>query len=154
MNKIIAFVLFLNLFLFSCQDNLVQSSKHVVDRGLWYINQPAIFDWRVEDTLASYNMVLQLSHDVDLPFENIYVKCVTQYPDSSLKEQVVSFDLLDHYGKPNGEISGNTCIAEIPLIMNFKYPQMGFYQIQIIPYSRINPISGIHSLELVINKTK
>lgn len=154
MNKISSIIIFLSLFQYSCQDNLVLSKKHTVDNGMWYINQPAVFDWKVEDTLASYNMLLQLNHQVDLAYENIYVKCITQYPDSSLKEQVVSFDLLDHYGKPNGDISGNSCLAEIPLIMNFKYPQMGSYQLRIIPYSRINPISGIHSLELIINKKK
>lgn len=149
-----------NLFLFilctllssGCDKSVIfEKSQEFSDKS-WSNEEILDFNWNIQDTVARYNFKLFISHSVDLQFQNIYLKCLTLFPDSSAKEQILSLELFQPNGTPFGQCSGNSCETEIPLIENTKFRYTGNYGLRIEQYGRDSILQGVELLRLQIAK--
>lgn len=143
----------LSVFVISCTTKVVYKHTVKIENGFWTYENPAQFSFSVQDTSILYRLALNIEHGDDYPYENLYVKIHTEYPDQSTKADVVSLELADHSGLWNGACRRNTCRVNIPLQEKTYFSDPGDYTLQLEQYMREDSIPGIRSLELILVKT-
>lgn len=148
-----AFVLF-SLIYAGCNDDTIFQKKIEIRKEGWSYDDRLIFDFTIEDTLKKYNLLLDVEHNGDYGFQNLYVRFHTTYPSGETKTQTVSLELADKRGLWNGKCRGNTCTVEIPLQVNATFKEKGTYRIAIEQYMRKNPLPGIKGMVLKITPVK
>ncbi len=141
----LVFVLF-----WSCSEEKLYSKKIDFPDNRWSYSHPIKFNWIVKDTNLWYSMNLIIDHDAEMDYQNIYVKCLTTFPDSSVKEQIVSFELYTTSGKPLGQCGSSKCSTEIDLLPKIKFQFQGEYSLDLIQHGRDSIISGLRNMELTI----
>ncbi len=148
------FVLFcmlgINLFVLSCKSKVILDKEIQIPKQIWSQREIISFEWNVNDTTGTYNMELNIEHDVNFPFQNQYVLINTIFPDQVKKEQLLSLELFDTGGKPYGVCSSNTCSTNLLLQQKIKFPMIGTYQMQIKQFGRDTALQGVHQLHLRI----
>ncbi len=103
----------------------------------------------ISDTATVFDVDLHVHFDHEIyPYQNLYVKTITTFPDGEAYEQLLSLNLFTRIGYVEGPCKGSECIVEIPLQQQVFFPHAGQYILQIMPWMRIDEISGIHSLVL------
>jgi len=146
------FCLFLILFLNACQQPFY-SKDHKIENSIWTYAQIVPFQWAVSDTTEVYDVRLLIHHLPDLKFQNIYVKAITEFPDKPISEQLLSLELLNPSGVPNGNCSGNQCESIIVLNEKIQFSALGNYGLKLQQHSRQDSLPGILSLQLEIVKS-
>jgi len=136
----------------SCQSDRVYSNSIDIQDEKWAYNQVLEFEWNIEDTASLYRLLLVVDHDLSIPFQNIYVRCKTVYPDQTLiSASDVSLELLQENGKPYGECStGANCKLELLLQDKARFPQLGKYKLSIQQNSRVDPYIGLKKIGLQV----
>jgi gliding motility-associated lipoprotein GldH len=142
------------LFVFACNSNSIYHQKNELENQTWSYNNAMLFKWTVKDTADWYRMMLKIDHASNLNYRNLYVKCLTLFPDHSQKEQILSLELFDETGKPFGKCSGSGCTTEISLLPKTKFQFQGDYELSIIQYGRDSIVKGLNNFELDISKIK
>ena len=99
-------------------------------------------------------MILNVTHDNDLPYENFYVKINSIYPDKTRKTDILSLEFADESGTWMGKKSGDNFLAPIALQPIAKFKKIGIYKMIFYQNSRIDSLKGIQSLELEIDKKR
>ncbi len=149
-----SFWISLLISLSSCNDGLLFREKIVLDSQHWTYSNQLQYNWTVNDTLAWYSLQLNIEHDINLDYRNLYVKCFTHFPDGSKKEQVLSLELFNEMGISFGKCNNSTCNTEIVLLPKTKFQFMGEYQLSIEQYGRDSILHGLSSFEMSIHKLK
>lgn len=124
--------------------------KTVETGGTWTYGDPMVFDIEVTDTDTFYDMVLDLNHESDFGYQNIYVKIDTDFPVKEDTEDVVSLDISDGKGSFLGNCSGGTCRVEILLQKSFRFENPGKHIVTISQYGRTEDLNGVNNATLSI----
>ncbi len=138
------------LFWISCNSDSIFSTTVNIENSILQDSQRIDFNWKINDTLGKYNLILSIKHTGELPSQNLYIKCISSSPNNQISEQVVSLELLNSAGKPYGKCSFGDCDLKIILASNIFFPSVGNYSLTILPYSRITPFPGIKQIGLSI----
>lgn len=149
-----AFFFLIFLLFPACNNNSIFHQIIKIENNKWMYSQRLNYKWSVKDTSDSYSITLKIVHDPNLEYRNVYVKCLTSFPDSSKKEQVLSLELFNESGKPFGHCSSASCNTEITLISKTKFQFQGEYGLSIEQYGRDSMVKGLQSFELDIEKIK
>ena len=139
------------LMLVSCHQPTVYKKQFDIPNQVWTYQDSLKFEWTIQDTQTAYNLELELGHDQNVPYSNVYVLCHTIYPDKTEFTQPVSLDILDKHGRSNGRCSGRICKCIIPLQTQAHFPVQGNYSLSFTQYSRTDSFPGLHYLALNIN---
>jgi gliding motility-associated lipoprotein GldH len=123
-----------------------KESKSVAD-AMWAKDNPLIFEFDVEDTVAKYDIILAVTYKEDFKYTNQYISVNTIFPNSKKIEDIVSLELTKSNGETYGKCSGNDCTVPILFQENISFSSQGKYKIIIGQYSRMDTISGIESME-------
>jgi len=150
-NIAILVIAILSLFI-SCKQSFIYKNEIPITNMQWDSSQIIRFNWEVQDTAVWYQLNLKLKHALELEYQNLYVKSITEFPDQSQKEQILSFELFDNSGKPTGTCGSTSCTTEISLLPKFKFPQLGKYQLSLEQFSRDQSVNGIASFKLEVSK--
>ncbi|MDQ3142605.1 MAG: gliding motility lipoprotein GldH [Bacteroidota bacterium] len=147
------FCIFLSSALLVCCDSAqIYKQEIKVSNESWTYDEVLDFSWSIQDTSAVYQIDLAVEYLKNYSYQNLYVKCSTQYPDTVKFDQVVSLELNRASGHSNGTCSGSRCSVEIPLQSKAKFPIVGEYHLFISQHSRENPLQGIESFTMVVKK--
>lgn len=146
--------LFFCCILIACNNDTVYQHKEKIEFESWSYGQILNYNWTIKDTIDWYSMQLKIEHLPNLNYRNTYVKCITSFPDSSKKEQILSLELFDAAGIPFGKCSNSKCNTEISLIAKSKFQFQGEYGLSIEQYGRDSVVMGINSFELDIKKLR
>ena len=138
-----------------CGPQIVYESTQEVGDS-WAYEEQLLFDFDISDTATVYQLEFELSHSTDYPYQNLYVKVGTTYPDGHLASDVVSLSVADKRGEYYGECSGSECMLPIQLHERFRFQQLGRHQISIEQHSRTVDLSDVYggTLRLVVAETK
>jgi len=144
----------LMVFFSSCNRDNIYSHEETIPGDMWSYNDSLTYEFEVEDTALLYSMQLDVTHNDNFPYENLYVQIRSVYPDKSVKNDVLSLEFADESGGWMGSRNGNNYIAPIALQPVAKFRQSGKYRMTFFQNSRIDSIAGIHSLKLNVDKQK
>lgn len=138
--------------LFSCGENhFYKTTMEILDSS-WAYEDTLSYTFQIEDTTARYDIGLEISHQADYEYQNLYVKILTRFPDQKLLSQTLPIDFADNTGKWYGDCRGDRCVVHVQLQQNAIFDQIGSYRFQIAQFMRVNPVRGIESTALILDK--
>jgi len=144
------FVLILSLS--ACGPNYLFEEEKDIPKGQWAYRDTLDFKFNVTDTTAVYNILVDFEYADSFPNQNIYVKFYTRFPDGKRLSTPLSFDFFDPVGNPSGKCSGGTCSAQIAIQQNAFFEKPGEYLITLEQFGRQDPMPGIISVGLSVEK--
>lgn len=136
-------------FLSACGPKTIYEHKISLPER-WSYDYPINFEFIIEDSIPSYDLILEIEHQNDYNFQNIYTKMSTVFPDETKKEQIISLTLVDQMNQWAGKCNSGFCITQIGLSENIYFSQLGKYTIKIEQYGRQDNLMGIKSLTLKV----
>lgn len=140
------------VFFSSCNRGNIYTHEEEINGYIWTYRDSLSYEFEIKDTAQLYSMQLNVLHDNDLPYENLYVKIRSVYPDKLVKNDVLSLEFADESGTWMGEKEGEKYLAPIALQPIAKFSQTGLYKMVFYQNSRRDSVPGIHSLELSVDK--
>jgi gliding motility-associated lipoprotein GldH len=143
------FLLFILVFVFACQkEKPIFEQSYSLEKGCWSWEEAISFSFPSPDTIKKYNLYLEVENQRDYEFQNLYCKIITQFPDSTQTEQIVSFDLFTSKGLQNGTCKKDLCTVQFVMQEDFMFEKEGLYTLTFNQYMR-NPIQdNLHKITL------
>lgn len=136
----------------SCTKGAFYQSSEAPANGVWTYDAPLSFDFDIQDTLARYDFYLDVKHSIDYPFQNLYVKVITEHPQTPPQEDVVSLELANKLGLWEGKCANEKCKIRIPLQTNARFNEIGPYALRFNQYTRTDTLNGVLEMALSIQK--
>lgn len=153
MNRLLIIGLVICLIGFSCQESqAIYQSSHEIDGGDWYWTDTLEFQIEIVDTKTLYDLSLLIEHTDLHPYENLYLRIQTEYPDGKVTVDETNFDLANDEGQWYGKCKGAKCKAAAELQSSFRFRQAGSYSFAITPHLRTNPLRSIKSIGLMLDE--
>ncbi len=153
MKTSLKYVLFSVLFfvLMSCDSNQVFDSYTSVGKS-WNKDNVVSFEFEAKDTLAEYNMFLNLRANNDYPFSNIFLITSIESPNATIKVDTLEYIMA----APDGRMLGNgfSDIKESKLWYkaNYRFTEIGVHSIKIEQAQRARgKTEGIEELEGILD---
>jgi gliding motility-associated lipoprotein GldH len=141
------------LFFAACGTNYEYHSTESIEDACWTYTDTINFDFTIEDTSAIYTLYVDFDHTADYPYQNVYTKLYTRFPNGKRLSRVTSFNLFNNQGESNGNCSGDACNVHLILQENAFFSDPGNYTITLEQNMRKDSIRGIKAIGLAIEKT-
>jgi gliding motility-associated lipoprotein GldH len=141
------------ILLSSCGKSSLCDKKYDMLQQNWAYQDTLNFAFEVKDTMALYDIVLNVNHLSDYAYRNIYTKIYTQFPDNQRIQQVLSLDVSEPNGKSMGQCSSGKCSVEIALQPDAFFTKTGKYQITLAQFMRSDSLKGIEKIGLRVTDT-
>lgn len=157
MKKNIAFLipLFLTLLsLIGCGKSYFFSEITPILGETWTYANILEFEVNVEDLDAKYNLLLDITHDADFRYQNVYIKFHVTDPTGRETITQVPVDLANKGGVWFGDCDDEWCHLEGFLQKELKFSEGGKYVFKLEQYMRIESLEGIQSVGLKVEKIK
>lgn len=140
------------LGLSACNKDVLFQDTLSIEDGIWRYEDPKTFAFIAEDTLTSYDLLIEVKHDSRFPFQNLYMQLRTSLPGKRIVEDIVSIDLADRSGNKYGTCRGEQCTFRIPVQKSFTFEETGPYEISIAQHSRLDLLPGVLAIGLTIKE--
>ncbi|MBU6341103.1 MAG: gliding motility lipoprotein GldH [Bacteroidetes bacterium] len=148
----IGFLAGLCLIVNACGPSDYFLAAHELPPSGWTYQDTVSFKFNIEDTLSTYRLWVDLKYRDTFPYQNLYLRISTRFPDGRRISKPYSFDLFDLKGASNGNCSGHTCLLESTLQEKALFKKPGQYELCFEQYMRKDSIPAIHSIGLRIQK--
>lgn len=147
------FLFLLSSSFWSCGPDYLFQKEVTLAGDQWSYVDTLNFDVEVQNIDRLYNIFLDVEHAVDFPRQNMYIKIHTGFPDGQRQSELVSLELANKAGVWYGRCGSDWCNLRIPLQMGAFFDQQGAYQLTLEQYTRLNPLPGVRTLALNIERT-
>ena len=134
----------------SCQQGVIYTQTLDLPLGKWQADQVLETQFASPDTTRNYDLFLDINHNEEYHYENVYLQIETLFPHKDPVTQVLPIDLADKKGKWHGKCGGGDCDLRVVLKQQIKFQAVGDYQINISQYSRDASLDGINGLEFSV----
>ena len=152
--SLLFFFTFCISLLSACGPAIVFEKEYVIPDGNWTYSNTLDFTGSITDTLAIYDLFLEVEHSLDYPFENMYIQIHTSFPDGQDLTEQVSLELADHIGIWQGDCGRESCVLTIPIQQQAYFNQAGDYRFLVEQYMRRDPLPGVNSISFRIEDTR
>ena len=149
MNKYI--LLFLLLLLTACAQDEVFFKFRSLPNAEWDKQQALRFEAPVRDISIPYNLTVELRHNNQYPFRNVWLFVECQTPSGSMRADTLEVYLADVYGKWQGKGVG-LYLYSVDYQKNVQYPDTGTYVYTIRQGMRADVLKGISDVGLRLSK--
>lgn len=150
--RFLALLLYCFIGLTACQNNFIYDETVSPKDNIWVHDQALEFNFTVQDTSLRYEFLLDVKHHLDYPFQNLYTRITTIFPDETEQQDVVSLELADQLGLWEGKCRKSICALTIALQERARFDTPGNYQLRFEQYSRQDSLPGLVELRLRIAK--
>ena len=152
MKRISPFLIVISsLFFAACgKEKVVFEKNYDLKNEQWTYADTLNFDFDIADTMAIYDLVLNVKHGSNYPMQNIYTNIYTQFPSGERIKQLLNVNLADNTGKWEGNCSGNTCNFEVKIQENAFFNALGKHIITIEQFMRVEALVGVKSVSLKV----
>lgn len=137
--------------IWSCNSDEVYAERQNISGDFWPYGQSIDFDFEVKDTVPLYDLRLNVTYDQsNYHFENLYCKVKTSFPDGTLIEDLISFEMQTPSALENTVCRGNSCTLPIFLQENIAFNQVGNYKLSFEQFGRVDSLGGVEALALSV----
>lgn len=152
--KKIILISLLSIAAFSCKDNSIWKAHEDFKDASWYIKKVPSFTFEIKDETQTYNISYLIRNTVQYPYYNLYITRELYDEKGILMntklEEVILFD--QKTGKPLGDGLGDLFDHKILSYRNLKFPKKGKYTVKLKQYMRQDPLVGIMSVGINVEK--
>ena len=142
------------LLLGSCDENRVFEQNMDIPENNWAINNTLTISFVIEDTTQAYDVYFNIRHALAYEYYNLYVRHTLTGPAgnvlSSLLHEIILLDKKT--GKPKGKGFGDIFDYQVRALRNQKFPRPGTYHLKLQQYMRRDPLPGIMSVGIRVEK--
>jgi gliding motility-associated lipoprotein GldH len=139
---------------FGCgkKEDIVFEKKHDFQKQEWAYADSLNFTFDIADTATLYDIVLDIGHRTDFPYQNLYTQIGLNFPTGQRAQQLVNIDLADNTGKWFGEGSGDLRHYEVNIQTNAFFNQIGKHSYTLTQFMRSDILRGVESLAFKLIK--
>ncbi len=135
----------------ACGDEVVVSNRATFsDAHPWTYQDSLVINFDISDTSQYYDLKLRLDFEDSYPYQNVYLKIGTKYPDGAWVYSQLNVDLAYSDGRWIADCTGHSCSAEINLIQNFYFRDLGSYAISVAQYTRSERLESVDAADLYL----
>ena len=150
MPKLFTTLLVLACLLWSCSEGALYEKTYSPEGETWRHAEPFQYAFTIPDTNGRYTFYLDITHSVDYPFQNLYTKITTSYPDQEDVTDLLSLELSDDLGLWQGKCGKQYCKVRIPLQTNARFKTAGEYALNFEQFTRRDSLPGVKSMRLKV----
>jgi len=151
LNLILVGILLL-LVVISCDKNRVYEQYLSVDSDGWHKDSILNFDFEIENSNQSYNLLLNVRNIEAYPFSNLWLFVDIIAPDSTSVRDTLEYTLAYPNGKWTGQGSSGVYNNSFVFRSNVFFPVQGNYRFVIQQAMRNDLLKGITNVGLRIEK--
>jgi len=144
-----AFLALLGIFgLASCQQSLVKSDYKATDNGFWDKDNPIAFSFSELDTLAQYNMFINLRNDDTFLYNNLFLITELTAPDGTIEKDTLEYQMANADGSWLGQGYGSLKENKLWYKEKIVFSSSGVYTFKVSHAMRNNGnVNGVEQLE-------
>ena len=146
------FLAFLVIFLASCDSKRFFEENKSLENGVWMNTNSPSFTVNIADTLAHYNLYLNIRNDGVYPYSNLYLFIHTTLPGGKTAIDTVECQLADPDGKWRGSGPGNLKFNRFLFQKGLVFPRKGDYCFVLEQAMRVKELKGIRDVGIRIEK--
>ena len=142
----------ISLVIVSCSGNDVYFQYDSVNPKGWSKDSLYGFDIPITDTVALYNVYVNIRNRGEYPYQNLWLFLTKITPDSIESKDSIECYLADQRGKWLGKGLGS--ILEMPVLYQQKvrFKSSGIYHYKIVHGMRDSLLSGINDIGIRVEK--
>lgn len=159
-NKVVFLGLALSVTLFSCDKQRVFDEYRETD-GSWHRKQKMTFTFEQQDTVAKYNMFVNIRNNNDYPFNNVFLIVSMLQPDGVTKVDTLEYQMAHPDGSLMGDGFSDVKESKLWYKENTNFPKKGKYVVSIEQAVRetgkvggVETLPGISEIGFRIENTK
>lgn len=145
-------LLLLSGTLASCGSGYIYQKTWSIAETGWDYADSLVFEFEATDTAGRFDLLLDLAHADTFGNQNLYIRIHTYFPDGKSDTRSVSLELADKAGYWFGRCRSGNCSLQLVLQEAAVFQQAGTYRFVIEQYTRVNPLPGVKSLSLAVQK--
>jgi gliding motility-associated lipoprotein GldH len=151
-NLLIGLLLPLVLLLDACDSKRFYEENKTIENGVWNVHQKASFQVDIADSLARYNVYLNVRNDGEYPYSNLYLFIHTILPGGRTATDTVECQLAAPDGKWTGSGVGNLKFNRFLFQKGMLFPRKGRYLFEIEQAMRVSELRGIRDVGIRLEK--
>jgi gliding motility-associated lipoprotein GldH len=145
-------LLFLVLFLASCDKNRVFEKNVDIKDYIWDVKDVKSFDLVVTDTVTPHNFYVNVRNSDSYPYSNLYLFIKTIFPNGKHSRDTLECILANDEGRWLGNGLGDIWDNQILFKRAKRFPLAGKYTFQIEQGMRLSKLPQIMDVGLRIEK--
>jgi len=143
---------FLVFFLVSCDSKRFFEENKSLENGVWMNTNSQVFTVNIADTLARYDLYLNVRNDGVYPYSNLYLFIHTTLPGGKTATDTVECQLADPDGKWRGSGLGSLKFNRFLFQRAMAFPRKGQYRFKLEQAMRVKELKGIRDVGIRIEK--
>jgi gliding motility-associated lipoprotein GldH len=144
---------FVDIYLLvSCNNASVYNKYNDIEDHTWDKDSVCFFSYNAEDTINHYDVLLNIRHNSEFRFQNLWLFTVSTDPNGNIAKDTLECYLYNQLGEPLGQ--DYFFVYEMPLfyMQNIKFPIKGEYKFEIYQAMRDTILKGVESIGLTIQQ--
>ncbi|QCX01801.1 gliding motility lipoprotein GldH [Aggregatimonas sangjinii] len=134
--------------LVSCDTGLVKSEFKATTNGVWEKDNQIEFTFSELDSLAQYNMFINVRNDDTFPYNNLFLIAELNGPDGSVEKDTLEYQMADPDGTWLGQGYGSLKENKLWYKENIVFPSSGVYTLKVAHAMRKNgKVNGVEQLQ-------
>jgi gliding motility-associated lipoprotein GldH len=146
------YLVFLVISLVSCDSKRFYEENKSIENGVWLNTNFPTFKVNITDTLARYNLYLNVRNDGTYPYSNVYFFIHTVLPNGRAATDTVECQLADPDGKWRGSGLGSLKFNRFLFQRMMAFPRKGSYRFELEQAMRVKELKGIRDVGIRIEK--
>jgi gliding motility-associated lipoprotein GldH len=140
------------ILLVSCDSKRFFEENKSIENGVWNSTNFPSFTVNITDTLARYDLYLNLRNDGVYPYSNLYLFIHTLLPGGKKATDTVECQLADPDGKWHGSGLGSLKFNRFLFQRGMVFPRRGVYHFDLEQAMRVKELKGIRDIGIRIEK--
>ena len=138
------------LLFFACDSKRVFDGKKDFTEGYWVFNNPAEFEFEIDDIDNTYNLIFNIRNTSKYQYQNIYLQYYLEDSTGRLvSKELKNIQLFNSItGVPLGKGLGDIFDVERTFLENYSFTDPGKYQLRIDQFMRQDSLPEILAVGL------
>lgn len=133
-------------FFAACEKSYFFTQTTSIPNHAWSYDLQPEYTVKIADTQVPYDLLLHLTHSVDYPYQNIYLKFHATDPKDSTATTLVPINFANKGGVWFGDCDREWCTLTVPLQQNLQFGKAGNYRFKLEQYMRTENLEGIKDI--------
>jgi len=142
------------IFITSCDLNRYYEKNHPLDNHSWERGGFVGFQVDIQDTLSPFNFIINIRHNTDYRYNNIFLFLNTLYPDGNQSRDTLECLLAAPDGEWYGKGAGKIKEIQVLFKRNVLFPMKGNYEFKFEQAMRVEELQGMEDFGIRIEKFK
>ncbi len=151
-SSLLLIVLITGSLLSSCGLDRYFEKNIPFENHIWERQDPVVFSVDIQDTLSAFNFLINIRHNTEYRFSNIFLFLDTQYPDGNHSSDTLECLLSAPDGKWLGKGHGKIKENRILLKRNVVFPRKGIYEFKFEQAMRVEELQGMEDFGIRIER--